>query len=335
MSFQRSRERLLDLPVGGRDRAVDFVVVVLARGTNRVGGRRAVGRRTRPAFLQEPFAQLRGRCPSSSCVFVKAVKSERGQHAERILAVVLERLADEEVLKEIHARVARIGAHVELHVVAERPIVAADEPHGVGIAKRFGIRVRLRDRLVAIGVWPWMKPAVSWLRFVADRSRPEGRSVEAMRAAPRFSFCSSSPESSRQPPSFVAIAVAADIRRSSRMTERELAAVVLVRSRFERDAATAARRGAGCRTLTAPCIAPEPYTTPAGPRSTSIGCACSMFTSNSSFTLQKPIGPDRHAVLEKQKHAAGAGPGEHRRANRGEAFLAAVALDHRARQRDS
>jgi hypothetical protein len=43
-------------------------------------------------------------------------------------------------------------------------------------------------------------------------------------------------------------------------------------------------------TLTAPCIAPEPYTTPAGPRSTSIARACSLFTSNSSLTLQKPVG---------------------------------------------
>src|SRR6185369_6193120 len=43
-------------------------------------------------------------------------------------------------------------------------------------------------------------------------------------------------------------------------------------------------------TLIAPCIAPEPYTTPAGPRRTSIELACSLFTSNSSLTLQKPTG---------------------------------------------
>jgi len=41
-------------------------------------------------------------------------------------------------------------------------------------------------------------------------------------------------------------------------------------------------------------------------------------------------GPDRNAVLEKQKHAAGTGAAQHGRADRGQAFLAAVALDHGA-----
>ena len=40
---------------------------------------------------------------------------------------------------------------------------------------------------------------------------------------------------------------------------------------------------------------------------------------------------DRHAVLEEQERAAGAGARQHRRPDRGEALLAAAALDHRAR----
>ena len=47
--------------------------------------------------------------------------------------------------------------------------------------------------------------------------------------------------------------------------------------------------------------------------------------------VAEPDRSDRHTVLQHQKRAAGAGSREYRRADRRQAFLAAAALDHRAR----
>jgi hypothetical protein len=77
---------------------------------------------------------------------------QRGQHANRVLPILLERLADEKVLEEIHPRVAGIGTHIESGCRIQLRVVLADEPHSVGIAVSLGIRVRCCDRLVAVGI---------------------------------------------------------------------------------------------------------------------------------------------------------------------------------------
>ncbi len=83
--------------------------------------------------------------------------------------------------------------------------------------------------------------------------------------------------------------------------------------------------GSGSSTLSVPWTALEPYSAVPGPRITSIAVACSEGSSNSSLTLQKPVGRIGDAVLQDQEAAAGAGAGEHRRADRGEVLLAAAA----------
>ena len=71
----------------------------------------------------------------------------------------------------------------------------------------------------------------------------------------------------------------------------ELDAAVVRRAGLEADGARpGVRAGAACSTLTVPCMALEPYSAVPGPRSTSIDSACSVLTSNSSLTLQKPTG---------------------------------------------
>ena len=59
--------------------------------------------------------------------------------------------------------------------------------------------------------------------------------------------------------------------------------------------------------------------------------AWSVFSSNSSLTLQKPTGPQWQAVLEHEEAAAGAGARKYRRADGEQAFLAAALLQQHAR----
>ena len=151
---------------------------------------------------------------------------------------------------------------------------------------------------------PWMKPAVSCVEIGRRELHAERRvALAARQRQVQLLFV----ETGVVAPAAVVRSDhdAAEVGRVAGVRERELAAIELVRPGFQlRGSGRGKSAGAAWMTLTAPCIAPEPYTTPAGPRSTSIELACSLLTSNSSFTLQKPGGADRDAVLQEQEHAA-------------------------------
>ena len=150
-------------------------------------------------------------------------------------------------------------------------------------------------------------------------------------ARPRFNFCSSMPELSRQPPSCVATHDAADIGRLALVAQPELAAIVLIRPAFEREAASRQIRRAAAGMTLIGAMHRARAVNDAGRAAQHFDRAGLLAVHFEQLVdVAEADRPDRHAVLEKQKHAARARPAQHRRADRGQAFLAAVALDHRA-----
>ncbi len=145
------------------------------------------------------------------------------------------------MLQEIHARIAGIRTHGELHVLAQRLLVAARQSNGVRIAIRFRIGIRFRDGFVAIGVEALNEARGFLIQIGGGEIRAHLRVAAPMR------------EPDIQLLFFEARAVApaavvrsdhdtADVGRVALVTQAELAAVILIRSAFEREAALPAFR---------------------------------------------------------------------------------------------
>ena len=134
-----------------------------------------------------------------------------------------------------------------------------------------------------------MNPAVSWSRFEPESESLSEPCVSAG-VHTAFSFCSSNPEASRQPPSSVA-----SMTRPKPCPSCSCDAASRSRRQASLPYSAAAPSvgtwsGRGGMTLMMPCTALEPYRTLPGPRRTSTAAACSKLTSNSSLTLQVPTG---------------------------------------------
>ena len=155
---------------------------MLPGGTDRVRRGRAVRRRAVLELQQAAGRKLRVESRRSARRRQSRAIGRTKHQAAAVLAVVLDRLAEQEVLQEVHARTAQIGAQARL---ARAPTYWAGEAQRCRVAIRLGIRIRTRDgpsrgRLSS----PWMNPAVSWSRLeprerrfsacCAVRSRPHG-----------------------------------------------------------------------------------------------------------------------------------------------------------------
>ena len=191
------RERLLDLAVERRDLALHFVVVVLARGANRVRGGRAVGRRPGLRLLQEAVGeleidagqQLRVVERDDVCSAV-STPSESWPFSSSGLPI---RKCCRKSMREWRT----YGRIVSCASPSGR-VVVAGQAHGVGVAIRFGIRVGLRDVLVAIRVEALDEPRGLLVRDSSPRTarracrRPGGATVQDSASARRGRRCRAS-----------------------------------------------------------------------------------------------------------------------------------------------
>ena len=162
-------QRLFDLTIDRSDSAAHIVVIVFAGGTNQVRCRGAIGRGARLRLLQKTIGifeveageQLRA---------IEYREAQRRQHARRILAVLFERLADQEVLQKVHARVAHIGPDIQLRRRTQLGVVLSDQSYRIGVAIGLRVRVRLRDGFVTVRVLA-LNEACGFL--IEIRGRPE------------------------------------------------------------------------------------------------------------------------------------------------------------------
>ena len=146
--LQRPARRERPAPVGvGRDHArVDRVVVLAAGRADRVRLGRAVGRR--PDLVLEQAAPRELRVEARDQRAAAEVARGREHHAAAVLAVVLDRLTEQEMLQEVHARAAKVSAQL----APRRAAVLGREAQRSRVAIRLGIRVRAGNGAVAIGV---------------------------------------------------------------------------------------------------------------------------------------------------------------------------------------
>ena len=176
-----------------------------------------------------------------------------------------------------------------------------------------------------------MKPAVSWSRLVAANCTPSVASPWR-RDSDRFSFCSSRPALSRQPPSCVRDHDAAEVGRTTGVRERELAAIKLVGPCFHCEALAGQVGGRGLDDIDRAMHRTRAVHDAGGTAQDFDRAGLLAVHLEQLVHVAEARGADRDAVLQEQEHAARARARQHRRADRRQAFLPAVALDHRARR---
>jgi hypothetical protein len=141
------RKRPAPLAIAGDNFGIHVVVVLLACRADDIGRRRTVGRPV-VLILKERAARELGVETRDQLAAREGAAGRREHDATAVLAVLLDRLAEQEMLEEIHARAAE--EHAEL--VAGRSAVLRREAQARRVAIGLGIRVRARDRGVAVGV---------------------------------------------------------------------------------------------------------------------------------------------------------------------------------------
>ena len=278
--------------------------------------------RARRQFAVEPHDQLRS---------ISQPQRAREQHFDALLAILLDRLAEQEVLEEFHARAAQRHAQVQLVLVAEWAVVVGGCAQAARLPVGLRVGIRARDGFVLVGVLTDDEPGrvlvevgrVQPQRQLAgterlDEARRQLLLVEARILAPATVMGQVHGEPGRAGP--------------GRARQDKLSAQVVVAAGLE---AQADGRQVGRRGVQDVDDAVDRVRSVQGAARASQDLDCGRLLKiglEQLVDVAEADRPQRYAVFQEQEGAAGTRAGQDRRAQGGQRFLAAAALDEGARR---
>ena len=321
-------ERAHPVQVRRRQQRLDLVVIVLARRPDGIGDRGTAGGRAVLRLLQEALGALQVQ-PHDQRAPGRGHGAGQQQRCA-LLPVALDRLAEQEVLQEVHARAAQHEPQIELLVGTAREAIVRRQSRAVRVAVGLGIRIAARERRIAIAVLADDESGGVLRQVGGVETQRQGAVARgADQACRQFLFL----ETGVVAPAAVARRVQghAGLAQWGRAGGRELHPGVLVRTALEGQPERRQVRRPGVKYVD-DAVHRVRAVQRAARAADHLGGGCLLAVDLEQLVdVAEADRPQRHAVFEEQEGAAGTRAGQHRRAQRGERLLAATALDQGAR----